>query len=365
MSILSGLDRIQPQGPDEWTPRNVHDDTPDALTLRAALLESDNRAATLLQQQVGSKRVLTVAKEAGLNDLPDVPSLALGTGLVTPLALTAAFAVFPNGGLAVEPRAITRVRDADGSVAFLQAVHAERVLSPEVAFQMVSMLGDVIDRGTGSAARRLGLRGPAGGKTGTTDDFKDAWFVGFSSTLVVGVWVGFDQPETIGREAYGARYALPIWADFMKRAGAGPAVGRVRAAGGAAGRSALRDHLPQAGRRLSALHGVLQGGRRHSRPPVHAAPGHDPAARDAHGAELAERSRPARARHLPLKGRQGDVCGFSSGGSGSHRPPPGPAASRAPLAVARRGSSRRPRCLWGIWRGRREEAARRRSWRRP
>ena len=218
VSILSGLDRIDPQGPDEWTPRNVHDDTPAALTLRAALLESDNRAATLLQQQVGSKRVLSVAKDAGLADLPDVPSLALGTGLVTPLAMTAAFAVFPNGGFAVQPRAITRVLDADGSTAFTQAVHTERVLSPEVAFQMVSMLGDVVDRGTGSAVRSLGVRFPVGGKTGTTDDFKDAWFVGFSSSLVVGVWVGFDQPETIGREAYGARYALPIWTDFMKRA---------------------------------------------------------------------------------------------------------------------------------------------------
>ena len=217
-SLLGGLDRIQPQGPDEWTPRNAHDDAPDVLTLRAALLESDNRAATLLQQQVGSKRVLRVAKQAGLYNLPDVPSLALGTGLVTPLALTAAFAVFPNGGFAVEPRDITRVLDADGSVALAQPVVTEQVLSPEVAFQMVSMLGDVIDRGTGSAARRLGVRFPVGGKTGTTDDFKDAWFVGFSSSMVVGVWVGFDQPETIGREAYGARYALPIWADFMRKA---------------------------------------------------------------------------------------------------------------------------------------------------
>jgi membrane carboxypeptidase/penicillin-binding protein len=83
---------------------------------------------------------------------------------------------------------------------------------------MVTMLGDVMDRGTASAARRLGVTFPAGGKTGTTDDFKDAWFVGFSPTLVAGVWVGFDQPKTIGAEAFGARYALPIWADFMKRA---------------------------------------------------------------------------------------------------------------------------------------------------
>jgi penicillin-binding protein 1A len=82
---------------------------------------------------------------------------------------------------------------------------------------MVSMLQDVIDRGTAASARSLGVRFPAGGKTGTTNDFKDAWFVGFSSSMVVGVWVGFDQPRTIGREAYGSRYALPIWADFMRR----------------------------------------------------------------------------------------------------------------------------------------------------
>jgi penicillin-binding protein 1A len=218
VSILQGLNRIEPQGPDEWTPRNVRDDAPDTLTLRAALIESNNRAATLLQQQVGTRRVLQLASRAGLEDLPDVPSLALGTGLVTPLALTTAFSVFPNGGLAVRPRDITRVRDARGGTALEQAVDTERVLAPEVAFQMVSLLGDVIDRGTGSPARRLGVRFPAGGKTGSTDDFKDAWFVGFSSSLVAGVWVGFDRPETIGREAFGARYALPIWAEFMQRA---------------------------------------------------------------------------------------------------------------------------------------------------
>jgi penicillin-binding protein 1A len=218
VSVLTHLNQIPPQGPDEWTPRNVRDDAPDALTLRAALIESNNRAATLLQQEVGTGRVLRLASRAGLDDLPDVPSLALGSGLVTPLALTAAFSVFPNGGLAVRPRDITRVRDSDGGTALEQRVESERVISPEVAFQMVSMLGDAIDRGTGAPARRLGVRFPAGGKTGSTNDFKDAWFVGFSSTLVVGVWVGFDQPETIGKEAYGSRYALPIWAAFMQRA---------------------------------------------------------------------------------------------------------------------------------------------------
>ena len=80
------------------------------------------------------------------------------------------------------------------------------------------MLQDVLDRGTGSAARQMGIRFPAGGKTGSTNDFKDAWFVGFTSSMAVGVWVGHDQPRTIGRQAYGARYALPIWSDFVRRA---------------------------------------------------------------------------------------------------------------------------------------------------
>jgi 1A family penicillin-binding protein len=218
VSVLEGLTTIRPQGPDEWAPRNASGETPDALTLRAALIESNNRAATSLQQRVGSRPVLRLASSAGLRDLPDVPSLSLGTGEVTPLDLTAAFAMFPNGGFAVRPRGMTRVTDADGTTVYDNASHTERVVSAETAFQMVSMLEDVIDRGTASAARGWGIRFPSGGKTGTTDDFKDAWFVGFSSSVVVGVWVGFDQPKTIAREGYGSRFALPIWSDFMRRA---------------------------------------------------------------------------------------------------------------------------------------------------
>jgi 1A family penicillin-binding protein len=218
VSTLHGLASIQPQGPEEWSPRNADGSELDEMTLRAALLESNNRAATLLQQQVGSRPVLRLASNVGLHDLPDVPSLSLGTGLVTPLELTAAFAAFPNGGLAVAPRGIVRVLDADGGVALDNPIHTERVISPQTAFQMVSMLADVVDRGTGAAVRRAGITFPVAGKTGTTNEFKDAWFVGFSSSLVVGVWVGMDQPKSIGRDAYGSRYAAPIWADFMRRA---------------------------------------------------------------------------------------------------------------------------------------------------
>jgi penicillin-binding protein 1A len=218
VSAIGGLSSIQPQGPEEWAPRNANGATPDVLTLRAALLESNNRAATALQQQMGSRPVLRLASHVGLRDMPDVPSLSLGTGLVTPLELTAAFAMFPNGGAAVVPRGIVRVTDADGGVAMDNPIQSEPVISAQTAFQMVSMLGDVIDRGTGSAVRRAGVGFAVGGKTGTTNDFKDAWFVGFSSNMVAGVWVGFDQPRPIGREAYGSRYAAPIWSDFMRQA---------------------------------------------------------------------------------------------------------------------------------------------------
>lgn len=215
LSNLRGLSIATPADP-EWTPRNVEGDQ-DKLTLRQALLESNNAAAVSLQQAVGTRTVLQVARDAGLNDLPDVPSLALGTGVVSPLDLTTAYTVFPGGGQVVRPRGIVAVFDADGNQVYESEPQRTRVLSEPVAFQMVSMLRDVIDRGTGTAARTLGVRGEVGGKTGTTDDYHDAWFVGFSTNLVAGVWVGYDQPASIGRDAYAARVALPVWAEFMKR----------------------------------------------------------------------------------------------------------------------------------------------------
>jgi membrane carboxypeptidase/penicillin-binding protein len=216
VSVLRDLHEVAAPGWEEWSPRNSGGEGPDEQTLREALYESNNQAAVALQRRIGSGSVLKVAGAAGLDGLPDVPSLALGTGLVTPLDMTAAFAVFANGGMAVRPRAITFALDAQGDVAFKNAVRRRRVISEQSAFQMQSMLRDVVDRGTASSARSMGLDMPAAGKTGTTNDFKDAWFVGFTSSVVAGVWVGFDQPARIGESAYAARVALPIWVAFMR-----------------------------------------------------------------------------------------------------------------------------------------------------
>jgi 1A family penicillin-binding protein len=217
VSVIGDLHAVTVTGKQEWTPRNAGENSPDAATLREALFESNNQAAVALQMKVGTGSVRSLAADAGIRDMPDVPSLALGTGLVTPLEMTAAFAIFPNGGHAVKPRAIVNVFDADGSVAVRNRVETRRVLSEEAAFQVVSMLQDVVDVGTASSVRSLGLRIPVAGKTGTTSEFKDAWFVGFSTAVVAGVWVGFDQPQPIGPDAYAAKVALPIWTDFMRR----------------------------------------------------------------------------------------------------------------------------------------------------
>ena len=255
VSVLEGLANIVPQGPEEWSPRNANGETPDALTLRAALLESNNRAATMLQQKLGSRPVLRLASDVGLEGLPDVPSLSLGTGLVTPLDLTAAFATFPNGGLAVRPRGILRVIDADGVIG-VRGRRRSRAgdLAARRRSRWCRCSRTSSTRGTGAAARQLGHpRSPIGGKTGTTNDFKDAWFVGFSSSIVVGVWVGI-------RSAADDRRATPTAPGTRCRSGAISCARRCRSAAargefavpaGAARRTALPHLLPAAGRRLS------------------------------------------------------------------------------------------------------------------
>jgi 1A family penicillin-binding protein len=218
VSTITGIKQVAISAPEGvWIPNDEKAGEADALTLREALLESNNAAAVLLQQRVGTKPVIRLASDLGVPNQPEVPSLALGSGLVTPLDLTAAYAVFPTLGYRVHPRGVVSVENADGDTVHQADATREQVLSPQVAFQMVTMLEDVVARGTGAGARQWGVRGAVGGKTGTTNDYHDAWFVGFNSSVVVGVWVGFDQPERIIAGGTGARVALPIWSDFMRR----------------------------------------------------------------------------------------------------------------------------------------------------
>ncbi|HZM93317.1 MAG TPA: PBP1A family penicillin-binding protein [Vicinamibacterales bacterium] len=218
VSTISGLQQVAVQAPEGvWIPRDDRAKTHDTMTLREALLESSNAAAVLLQQRVGARPVIKLADDLGVPDQPDVPSLALGSGLVTPLELTAAYAVFPGMGYRSQPRGLISIEDADGDEVEYVHLHRQQVLSEQVAYQMVTMLQDVTRRGTAASLQRQGLAMEVGGKTGTTNDSRDAWFVGFSSSVVVGVWIGFDDPQTIRSDASGSRMALPIWADFMRR----------------------------------------------------------------------------------------------------------------------------------------------------
>jgi penicillin-binding protein 1A len=214
---LAQPEQIPVTGVGDWRPRNVSRSSVEPIPLREAFIESNNRTAVGVQLAIGSRPIRQLGAKLGLENLPDVASLALGTGSVSPLQLTAAYAVFPNGGYAVQPKGIASVIDAQGAEAWEPRERRMRVMSEQTAFQMVSLMRDVIDRGTGAAARARGINFPAGGKTGTTNDGHDAWFVGFTSSLVVGVWVGLDQPAPLPN-ASGARYALPIWADFVSRA---------------------------------------------------------------------------------------------------------------------------------------------------
>jgi 1A family penicillin-binding protein len=216
VAMLGGLAAIREIGDEEWSPRNDRGQAVESIVLREALVDSNNQAAVALQNEIGTRTVLRLASDVGLNGQPDVRSLALGTGLVTPLEMARAYAMFPNGGFDVAPRAIVTVLDASGGVVLEEGVDRRPVISPQTAYQMVSLLRDVVDRGTARNVRAQGVRFPAGGKTGTTNAFKDAWFVGFSSSMVAAVWVGFDQPATIGNNAYGSRLAVPIWTDFMR-----------------------------------------------------------------------------------------------------------------------------------------------------
>jgi 1A family penicillin-binding protein len=198
-----------------WLPEDEHS-TAASMTMRTALRTSSNRAAVRMLETVGIERAVSYAKDLGVGTVPNVPSLALGSGEVTLASMTAAYAAFADGGVVREPIFIRRVEDQDGSILFQNDSQPRRAVSATTAFLMATMLADVVDAGTANRARALGFTLPAGGKTGTTNDFVDAWFVGFTPSLVAGVWVGYDTPRTIIKNGFAGFLAVPMWATFMK-----------------------------------------------------------------------------------------------------------------------------------------------------
>ncbi|HEX6216348.1 MAG TPA: PBP1A family penicillin-binding protein [Vicinamibacterales bacterium] len=215
-TTIDGLDAFIPSSSGAYLPGGEHE--LESTTLRAALVHSSNRAAVHLLQRVGLGPTIDLANRVGLQELPRVPSLALGTGEVSLLNLTSAYTSFANGGVLQPPTFVRRIEDANGRVLYRGESVGRRVLSESTAFLMASMLSDVVNHGTGYSARQNGFMLPAGGKTGTTDDHSDAWFIGFTPKLAAGVWVGYDQPQPIGRRAFASVVAVPAWAHFMKDA---------------------------------------------------------------------------------------------------------------------------------------------------
>ena len=198
-----------------YIPHNYDEKFEGTITLRRALAQSRNIPALKVADQVGIKTVIDYAHRFGItSNLPPYLPVALGAADITLFEQTTAFSVFPNDGVRITPRYITKVTDYDGRVLEEDFPDVKDVISARTARIMTSMLQSVVQHGTAIAA--AGMKYPLAGKTGTTNDFTDAWFVGFSPTMTTGVWIGYDEKKTLGSKETGARAALPIWMDFMK-----------------------------------------------------------------------------------------------------------------------------------------------------
>ncbi|MGH7463277.1 MAG: penicillin-binding transpeptidase domain-containing protein, partial [Longimicrobiales bacterium] len=203
-----------------WEPKNYDGSYAGAMTMRDALVYSKNVPTVRLGLDVGVDRVVHMAHQIGLGGrIPHVPSVILGAAEVTPLDLTAAYATFATMGHHPTPRLVTRVVDREGNTVWSQEPIVRSVLDPAVAYLVTNMMQDVIDRGTGTAVRAVGYQGSAAGKTGTTNDAADVWFIGFTPDLVGTVWIGFDHRKTVLRGATGGELAAPLWGRIMNRTG--------------------------------------------------------------------------------------------------------------------------------------------------
>jgi penicillin-binding protein 1A len=203
-------------GSQDYSPHNYDEKFEGRITLRRALADSRNVPAVRLLSKVGIENTVELARKFGLTSpLPPVLPLALGSADLTLLEHASAFTVFPDDGIHIEPHYLRRVTSYDGAVMEDQRPNITDVIPPDVARTMVAMLEDVVKFGTGVRAKEIGR--PSGGKTGTTNDFTDAWYIGFTPQITCGVWVGNDAHVTLGKKETGARAALPIWIEFMQQ----------------------------------------------------------------------------------------------------------------------------------------------------
>jgi membrane carboxypeptidase/penicillin-binding protein len=204
----------------QWRPRTYDGEFHDRVGVREASERSRNVATVRLALEVGPRKVVDVAHRLGIESrLPAVPSLALGTAEVSPLELARAYATLASGGVRPETQAIEDVVDGTGAVLARRALHFERVLDAGTAYLATSLLEGVARNGTAAGLRSGGLSGPIAAKTGTTDEERDLWFVGFTPDLVAVVWIGFDEPRSVGMPS--SQGALPVWRVFMEEASGG------------------------------------------------------------------------------------------------------------------------------------------------
>ncbi len=204
------LDRV-------WKPENYEKRFYGTISLREALRHSRNAATVRLLEQIGVPQVITIASHLGVQSpLSQDLSLALGSSSVTLQEMTSAYGVFSNQGIWLNPYQITLVKDVKGEILEQHLFEPRQAMTQENAYLTTNMLMDVIQSGTGRRAKKIGR--PLAGKTGTTNGYNDAWFVGYAPNLATGVWVGFDSVRTMGRLESGARAALPIWTQFMGKA---------------------------------------------------------------------------------------------------------------------------------------------------
>ena len=201
-----------------WTPGNSDGSYKGPLRAEEGLIQSRNTMSVRIGEKAGINDVVKLALNAGFENIPKLPSIFLGAFEANVLDVTSAYAVFANNGLKRPSYVIERIDDAGGDTIYRAKEPATKALDPGVCWMVTSTLTKVLERGTAASARSLGFNKPAAGKTGTNDDYRDAWFVGYTSSLTCGVWVGLDKPETIIAHGYGATLALPVWVDVMNAA---------------------------------------------------------------------------------------------------------------------------------------------------